>query len=197
MPIAFGEKFHLNPQQIGLQFLGLIIGSVLGEQISGPVSDLMQRRRERQLHARGIQRYVSPTPRLWFSYLGFVTVIVGILIWGVRIAQATEGKWNVTPLVGAGIAAFGNQIVTTTLITFAVDCHRSRAGDIGVLVNLIRQVWGFISPFYLPDMFVTLGFSGSAGLMSGVVVLFSWLPVALLHFQHSRQNKEELKEVVQ
>lgn len=39
VPIAFGEKFHFDAQQIGLQFIAIIIGCVLGEQVSGPMSD--------------------------------------------------------------------------------------------------------------------------------------------------------------
>jgi len=58
-----------------------------------------------------------------------------------------KGVWNVTPLIGAAIASFGNQIITTTLITFAVDNFRGRSADVGVLVNFIRQTWGFVSLF--------------------------------------------------
>jgi hypothetical protein len=190
MPILFGEKFHLNAQQIGLQYIALIIGSVIGEQVSGPLSDWAQRRSDRAL--KSIHRgHVRATHRLWFSYVGFATVIGGLLIWGIRIEQAAVGAWNVTPLVGAAIAAFGNQVITTTLIAYAVDCHRDRAMDIGVLINLIRQVWGFVGPFYMPLMFESLGFSGSAGLMVGIVVLFALLPILGLHWFASKTAKVE------
>jgi hypothetical protein len=59
----------------------------------------------------------------------------------------------VTPLIGAAIASFGNQIITTTLITFAVDNYREKSADIGILVNFIRQTWGFVSPPYLMNFF--------------------------------------------
>lgn len=39
MPIHFGEKFNFDAQQIGLQFIAIIIGCILGEQLSGPLSD--------------------------------------------------------------------------------------------------------------------------------------------------------------
>lgn len=35
-PLIFGETFHFNAQQVGYQFLSVIIGSVIGEQLSGP-----------------------------------------------------------------------------------------------------------------------------------------------------------------
>jgi hypothetical protein len=59
----------------------------------------------------------------------------------------------VTPLIGAAIASFGNQIITTTLITFAVDNYREKSSDIGILVNFIRQTWGFVSPPYRMNFF--------------------------------------------
>jgi hypothetical protein len=33
VPQLFGEKFHFNVQQLGLQFLGIIIGPAIGEQM--------------------------------------------------------------------------------------------------------------------------------------------------------------------
>jgi hypothetical protein len=60
MPAIFGEKFHLNAQQIGLQYIALLIGSIIGEQVLGPLSDLLQRRREQALQ-RQHQGHVSPT----------------------------------------------------------------------------------------------------------------------------------------
>lgn len=190
MPVVFGEKFGLDAQQIGLQYIALMIGSVIGEQISGPLSDFVQRKHDKTLqsHHRG---HVGATHRLWFSYVGFLTVFVGLIVWGIRIQQAKEGSWNVTPLVGAAIAAFGNQVITTTLIAYAVDCYRDRSMDIGVLVNLVRQVWGFIGPFYLPHMFTTLGYSGSAGLMVGIIVLFGLIPVMVLHHFASNRKAAE------
>jgi MFS family permease len=141
MPIIFGEKFGLDAQSIGLQYIALIIGSVLGEQLSGPLSDAFLNRYSRRTG------HSHPVHRLWISYIGFLTVILGILVWGIQLQHAKQGVWNVTPLVGAGIASFGNQIITTTLITFAVDNYREKSADIGVIINFIRQVWGFVSQF--------------------------------------------------
>ena len=62
-------------------------------------------------------RRPDPEYRLWLSHLGFVTVIVGMIVFGVQLQNATKGQWNVTPIVGGAISAFGNQVVTTVLVT--------------------------------------------------------------------------------
>lgn len=141
MPIAVGEKFGLNAQQTGLQFIAVIIGSVLGEQLSGALSDyFLSTLRNRRAN-------VCPADRLWLFYVGFARVFAGLLTWGFQLQHAST-TWNVTPCVGAAIAGFGNQIQTTILLAFAVDSHRTYSGQIGVFINFCRLVYGFVSSLY-------------------------------------------------
>jgi MFS family permease len=136
MPISSGEKFHFNAQQTGLQFIAVIIGAVIGEQLSGPMSDYFVRTiNKRKGHG-------CPADRLWLSYIGFVTIIAGLLTWGFQLQKARS--WNVTPGVGVAIASFGNQVQTTILIAYAVDNYREQSAAIGVLVNFTRLIKGFV-----------------------------------------------------
>ncbi|KAK5081902.1 hypothetical protein LTR70_006521 [Exophiala xenobiotica] len=142
IPQLFGEKFHFNTQQLGLQFLGTIIGSIIGEQIGGAASDYwMNRRAKRGVHPQ-------PEYRLWLSYLGYGLSICGVVVFLVQIENAPALHWDVSPIVGAGIAAAGNQIVTTVLITYAIDCYIEDAASVGVFITFVRQILGFIGPFW-------------------------------------------------
>lgn len=142
IPQLFAMKFGFNPQQLSLQFIAIIVGSVIGEQLGGVLSDFWMNRRAKQIHGRPAPEY-----RLWLSYSGFVLTIIGLVVFLVRTEQATT--WNVTPLIGAGIAAAGNQIITTVMITYAVDCHHHQeSGSIGVFITFVRQILGFIGPFW-------------------------------------------------
>ncbi|EEP76552.1 predicted protein [Uncinocarpus reesii 1704] len=179
MPTAFGKKFNFNAQQIGYQFVAIIIGCVLGEQISGRMSDSFIRLLKRR---RG---HAAPADRLWLSYIGFATVFAGLLTWGFQLQNATT--WNVTPCVGAAIASFGNQILTTTLITFAVDSHKEVSTDIGMFVNICRQIYGFTGPFYLPLMFERFGLGGAAGIFCAIVAGSALVPIIAIQFVATRK----------
>lgn len=199
MPIAFGQKFHFDAQQIGLQFIAIIIGCVLGEQVSGPMSDLFLGRLQRK---RG---HSCPADRLWLSYIAFATIFAGLLTWGFQLQQATT--WNVTPCVGAAIASFGNQMQTTILTTFAVESSRERAAEVGVFVNICRQIYGFvrpflaiptgcanpeliqIGPFYFPDMFTALGLGGAAGVMVAIVGGCAMIPIIAVQIVATGREK--------
>lgn len=165
IPQLFEPKFGFNAQQIGLQFLGMIIGSIIGEQVSGYGSDAWMRYGRKSKNA-------APEFRIWLSYIGFITSIIGLVVFCVQIDAAAQGHWNVTPIVGAAIAGFGVQIVGTVVTTYCVDIHQSEAASIGIFINLIRQVWGFIGPFWFPDMLTNLGLRASAGLMSALLIVF-------------------------
>lgn len=136
-PVTYGEKFHFNPQAVGLQYIPIIIGCLLGEQLSGPTSDWFLKTLQRK---RG---HSSSSDRLWLSYIGYATVFCGLLVWGFELQQAKT--WNVVPDIGAAIASFGNQVLTTILVTFAVESKKERATDIGVFINAFRQIYGFVS----------------------------------------------------
>ncbi|KAF9884625.1 hypothetical protein FE257_001447 [Aspergillus nanangensis] len=181
MPIAMGEKFKFDAQQIGLQFIAIIIGCVLGEQLSGPMSDWFMKTMSNK---RGQHR---PADRLWLSYIGFGTVICGLLVWGFQLDKATT--WNVTPCVGAAIASFGNQIITTIMISYAVDSHRDQSTNVGVCINLYRHVWGFIGPFYFPHMFETLKFAGAAGVMCAIIAVVALIPIIAIQFMDTRSSR--------
>lgn len=146
IPIIFLPLFAFNPQQLGLQFLSLIIGSVLGEQIGGRASDGWMRLRRKRTGEQPRAEF-----RLWLAYGGFALAVGGLVVFCVQTEKlggsarggGTAG-WNVTPLVGAAVAAGGNQIVTTVCTTYAVDKHVESSGSIGVFINLVRSTWGFI-----------------------------------------------------
>jgi len=178
IPQIFIPKFGFNPQQLGLQFLGMIVGSVLGEALAGWLSDKWMNARTKTVGGH----LVRPPPefRLWISHLGFVLVIAGLIVFGVQTENAQSMHWNITPIIGIAIASVGNQIVTTVLVTYAVDSHPEHSSSIGTFVNLVRSTWAFIGPFYFPEMIATLKVSGACGLMAGITAVCSILPILVL-----------------
>lgn len=182
IPQLFPQLFHFNTEQVGLQFLGVIIGSVLGEQIGGLSSDKWMAFRGRRSRAT-----VPAEFRLWLSYPGFLLTICGVVVFLIQLGQLKT--YNVTPIVGVGIAAAGNQIVTTVMITYAVDCYREEAASVGVFITFVRQIWGFIGPFWFPQAIAHLGFAGAAGLMVGLMFAVSLVPTVFLQSRGEKMRR--------
>eukprot|EP00136_Aspergillus_niger_P001056 XP_001389854.2 MFS multidrug transporter [Aspergillus niger CBS 513.88] len=178
VPQLLQSKFELNAEQLGLQFLGLIIGSLLGEQLGGVLSDTWM-----DLRAKRTGHKPEPEYRLWLSYIGYLLTIAGVVVFLVCTENAQTGKWNVRPIIGTGIGAFGNQVVTTVLITYAVDSYPADSGSVGVFINFIRSTWGFIGPFWFPDMFDTVGIAKSSGVVTALLMGVSFIPTVILQWR--------------
>ncbi|KAL2840944.1 hypothetical protein BJX68DRAFT_271411 [Aspergillus pseudodeflectus] len=68
------------------------------------------------------------------------------------------------------IAAAGNPIVTSLNLTYAVDCSPTDAAAVGVFVNSVRQTWGFIGPFWFPEMLEEIGLSARSCIIIALLV---------------------------
>jgi hypothetical protein len=180
----FPERFGFDPQQVGLQNIALIVGSVIGEQMGGFLSDWWMWRRHRKTMDGEGKEFAAPQPefRLWLGYPGHLLAVCGVVVYLVQVDRAGT-SWNVTPLVGMGIAAAGNQIVTTVMTTYAVDCYREDAAGVGVFINFVRQTWGFIGPFWVPPMIEEVGFGASAGIAAAMIVVVSMVPTAVVQWR--------------
>lgn len=179
-PLIFSQLFDFDSQQLALQYIPMVIGYVIGEFFGGKCSDLWVSRR---LSVRG---YRHPADRLTFIYGAYVLTIGGLMIWGAFLYTSKAGHWTVKPLIGMGICAAGADILCTVLMTYAIDCHPSDATNVSLFVMFLRLVFGFISPFYFPNMFSSLNYAGSAGLMSGIL-LVTFIVVAGLQWKESRK----------
>lgn len=143
IPNLMQTKWNLNAQELGLQFISVLVGTVIGEQLGGALSDWWMRRRSKQ----DDQKRPAPEYRLWLSYSGFALIIIGLVVFFVQLSQAGD-HWNITPLIGIAFAAAGNQIVTTVLTTYAIDSLPEESTSVGVTINFVRQIWSFIGPFW-------------------------------------------------
>ncbi|KAJ5947814.1 hypothetical protein N7466_000829 [Penicillium verhagenii] len=187
IPALIQSKFDLNTEQVGLQFLGMIIGSVIGEQIGGGLSDYWMRMR-----AKRTQNKPEPEFRLWLSYFGFALACIGLILFLVCTQEAAAGHWVVSPIIGTGIAAAGSQIVTTVMVTYAVDCYPQEAASVGVFITFVRQIWGFLGPFWFTPMFDNVGVAASSGIVCGMIVAVSVIPTIILQMRgHIWRRKRE------
>lgn len=144
IPLQLEHKFHLSPNQVSLQYLGMVIGSMLAEPIGGMLSDLGMNLRR----TLGAEDVAPPEFRLWLSYFGYCLILTGVPLFLVPTENAVTGRWTIVPVVGTAIAAGGHQVALTTLATYALDCAVDDAVGVGVLVSFWRQVIAFIGPLW-------------------------------------------------
>lgn len=178
IPEVMIVKFGFGPQSLGLQFIAFLIGAILGE-VGGILSD--------KFVQWGRKNDKGNSFRLWVTYPGFICSVIGIVQFGFEIDKAVT--WSVVPLIGLTISNFGMQILTSPLIAFSMDTNPIQASQIALFMTFVRQLLGFLGPFYFPRMFTDLGFTKAYGIMAALMVAFGWIPVASMHLFESRRGR--------
>lgn len=175
LPKIYTEVYGLNTQQVGLQYISMTIGLIIGEQIGGPLSDFMMRKK------KDGQRRPAEF-RLLAGYLGYALIVCGVLLYGIMLEKAKKDHWTIVPDLGIAISAVGNQIVATVVITYAIDkMNVVNSATVSNCIHQYRQIWGFIAPFFFNPMYDNLGTAGAAGLMTGLMVLTAF-PMMFMNF---------------
>ena len=139
--ILFTRIYHFQTGAIGLMLgLPLLIGSALGELLSGPFSDWVMNR-----HARRHGGDRKPEARLPAALGSLLLCPAGIIIYGVCLQRKTH--W-MGPVIGMAVASFGVQLVTTVSYTYCSDCYKPQSAEVGSLYNFGRQTFAFPLGFY-------------------------------------------------
>ncbi|GME30148.1 hypothetical protein GTA08_BOTSDO08372 [Neofusicoccum parvum] len=139
--ILFTKTYHFETGVIGLMLgLPLLIGSFLGEILSGPFSDFIMYE-----YAKRHDGERKPEARLPASWASAFFLPAGIIIYGVCLHLKTH--W-IGPVIGNAVAGFGLQLATTVNYAYCSDCYKPQSGEIGTLYNFGRQIFSFTVGFY-------------------------------------------------
>lgn len=158
-PVLSAPPYNWSTSQVGLIYLGPIIGAALGCVWSGVIADrltLMLARR-----SRGIR---EPEQRLWPLALSAILSCAGLIIWGVG-AQYNVGWAGLA--IGLGVLTFSVVTGGSIALSYNVDCFKDISGMSTISVIIIRNTMGFaisygITPWYtnmgLQNCFIMAGF---------------------------------------
>jgi len=147
--------------QVGLISFGNLTGLLIGLPLGGLMADKLSTRAAKRSGGEH-----NPRHRLPAVILGAVISPAGCLV----IAYGFEKDLHwISIAVGWGMLAFGLTASANVLLTYSVDCFRSRAGDVGVLVNVVKNTLGFGVSLVSMDWYGSQGPLRQFGTMAGVL----------------------------
>jgi hypothetical protein len=127
----------------------------------------------------------DPRSRLPALILGALISPSGCLAIGFSLQKHLH--WIATA-VGWGILCFGLTASANVLLTYCVDCQKSRAGEIGVLVNVVKNALAFGVSFASMDWYFKAGGEAQYGTMAGILWA-TYILVILLYFFSNAARK--------
>ncbi|KAF9889641.1 hypothetical protein FE257_007149 [Aspergillus nanangensis] len=146
---AYAAPPHLwDAQQIGLISLAALVALIIGSPIGGNLADYLTMRASRR---NGVH---TPEGRLVLVGLSFLVAPTGLILIGLAISKNLS--W-VAIALGLGMLAFAVSTASSILLNYCVDCFAEHSGQIGVLVNVMKNVLGTILSFFAVDWYLERG----------------------------------------
>ncbi|RFN50608.1 hypothetical protein FIE12Z_5111 [Fusarium flagelliforme] len=168
-------------RSIGLLNLASLLGLLVGLPFGGYFADLLFLRSAR-MNISG----PDPRSRLPMVLLGALSSPTGCLVLGHALRR--PDSW-ILVCVGWSLLAFGLTGSANILLTYAVNSMPSRAGDIGVLVNVMKNCLAFGVSYASVPWMQAMGVFKQFAIMSALLWLGYLLVIPIWFWSHAIVRK--------
>ncbi|KAK8254788.1 major facilitator superfamily domain-containing protein [Phyllosticta capitalensis] len=175
---VFEDIYKFSSSMVGLAYLGVGIGMLLGLPIAGKGTDLILQRRK----AEGLE--LKPEHRLDNRLVlpGACAVPVGLFIYGWTTKYHVH--W-IVPLIGTAFLGFGMILCTLCITTYLVDAFVLYSASAMAANTLLRSLFGALLPLGGLDMYDALGLGWGNSLIAFVALAL--IPVPVLFRKHGER----------
>ncbi|CAG5182844.1 uncharacterized protein ALTATR162_LOCUS10363 [Alternaria atra] len=165
--IFSAPPYMLNPAQVGLTNLPLLVVALIGSPLSGWTADALAK-----FMARRNKGVFEPEFRLTLMIPAVIFATIGFLGFGMSISAGYPIVW---PLVFMSIHSLSVPFASTASLTYVIDCHPKDANQAFVTINFTKAVFTFIATTYANGIMANIGpravFDGITVINLGVCAL--------------------------
>ncbi|KAI8674965.1 MFS domain-containing protein [Fusarium keratoplasticum] len=181
-PLVFINVYGFNLWQVGLTFLGILVGMVLAAGLD-PVWHRIRVNLIRQLSEEsGVEGKSEPEFRLPPAILGSVLVPAGIFMFGWSCYPWVH--W-IVPIIGAAIFGAGTLLVFSGIFTFLVDAYPQYAASALAANAFVRCAFAAAFPLFGNQMYEKLNYHWASSLLAFLTV--AMMPFPYIFFRHGKR----------
>ncbi|KAL7792000.1 major facilitator superfamily domain-containing protein [Trichoderma ceciliae] len=185
-PLVFGTNHGFNLWQIGVTFVGIGVGMIIGV-LTDPVwhrirSGLMERLEQET----GVPGSSEPEFRLPPAVLGSVLVPIGIFMFGWTTYSSVH--W-IVPIIGSAIFGTGNLLVFSGIFTFLVDAYPLYAASALAANAFVRCSFAAVFPLFGTQMYEKLGYQWASSLLAFLTV--AMMPFPYIFFRYGKKIRSK------
>ncbi|KAF8458193.1 major facilitator superfamily domain-containing protein [Kalaharituber pfeilii] len=169
-PLVFSSVHHMDLQSIGLTFLGLFVGVVIGI-----LTDPLWRQIYFHLVSRNHPRPSQPEYRLPPAILGSILVPMGMFWFGFTTYPSIH--W-IVPIMGSVLFGAGTLLCFSGVFTFLVDAYPLYAASALAANSLTRSAFAAGFPLFGVKLYDRLGLQWATAVLAFLAVglaPFPWI----------------------
>ncbi|KAJ9602400.1 hypothetical protein H2200_012942 [Cladophialophora chaetospira] len=179
LTLVFEGTYHFSQGAVGLSFLGIGIGSMLGLVIFGVLSD----KTVKKMAASG---EMKPEYRLPPLIPGSLIIPIGLFWYG---WSADKGIHWIMPIIGTLFVGLGLLATFMPVQTYLVDAYHMHAASAIAANTVLRSLMGAFLPLAGPSMYKALGLGWGNSLLAFIALAMS--PVSWIFFKHGEYIRKK------
>ena len=168
LTLVFEGKYGFSQGSVGLTFLGIGVGSLIGLFLFGGSSDRIIKAMEKK---KGVMK---PEYRLVPLTPGSTLIPIGLFIYG---WTAQKGVHWIAPIIGTGFVGMGLIAIFMCVQTYMVDVFTIYAASAIAANTVLRSLMGAFLPLAGPSMYKALGLgwgNSLLGFIAAAMVPVTW-----------------------
>lgn len=183
---VFQGQYGFSTGAVGLSFLGIGVGSLLGLLVGGIVSDRILKAKSKPT-ADAPRGVMKPEYRLPPLVVGAVFIPAGLFLYG--WSAQYKYPW-IVPIIGTALIGIGNIIVFMVVVSYLVDAFTIYAASALAANTVIRSIGGALLPLAGQAMYAALGLGWGNSLLGFIAVAL--LPVPLVMVKYGERWRKSL-----
>lgn len=183
LTLVYEELYHFSQGAVGLTYLGIGIGSLLGLVIFGIISDKILKRMTAKNNG-----VMKPEFRLPPLIPGSFMVPIGLFWYG---WSADKHLPWIMPIIGTGFVGFGMLATFMPIQTYMVDAFHIHAASAIAANTVLRSLVGAFLPLAGPKMYATLGLGWGNSLLG--FISLAMLPIPFIFYFYGERIRTNPK----
>ncbi|KAI1371835.1 bicyclomycin resistance protein [Hypoxylon crocopeplum] len=194
---VFERYYGFSTSTVGLAFLGLGVGSMVGILLFSATSDKYIQRRAAEADAAAqatgqAKAGMKPEYRLPLLPIGAVLIPAGLFIYGWTADYRVH--W-IAPIIGTAVVGIGNLVVFMAIQMYLVDAFTIYAASAIACNTVVRSLAGAVLPLAGLPMYSKLGIGWGNSLLGFIAVALFPVSVAIIKYGEYLRNRFVIKNL--
>ncbi|KAF4335546.1 multidrug resistant [Fusarium beomiforme] len=169
MPMLFAGEYHFSSGSVGLAYIGIGVGSLIGLVISGATTD-----RYAQYLTKKNGGEAKPEYRLPPMAGACLVIPAGLFMFGWAAEEKTH--W-IVPIIGTSFLGLGMIIVFMCISVYLVDAYLQYAASAIAASTVLRSLVGSLLPLAGQSMYKSLGYGWGTSVLGFIAAAAIPLPI--------------------
>lgn len=172
---AFQDQYGFSTSIVGLTFLGLGVGNLIGLAVISSLLDKILKDRSKVTEANPDGER-KPEYRLIPLEWSSLSLPVGLFLYGWTIQYQVH--W-IVPLIGTAIYGFGQLAVFLCIMSYLIDAFGMYAASALAANIVVRSIFGAVLPLAGARMYTVLGYGWGNSLLGFIALALVPIPILL------------------